>query len=771
MIRRLALSVIGKVQGVGFRPYVYRLAHELGLTGWVRNCGYKVNIEIQGNNEKIEEFKAALIERLPGSATLTHISEEFVTPLDLDLTFVILASDEGDGVDKATLTDRSVCSKCLAELFDPQNRRYHYPFISCSHCGPRNSIIKKMPYDRINTSMSDFPMCAQCEDEYVSPEFRRFHHQANSCAACGPKLEAYTSSGEKIHEIDMLQSVVNRLSNGQLVTIKGVGGFHILCDAEQESAVRQLRKMKQRPAKPFAIMCANIRSAQQWVEMSGSEEQLLLSSERPIVVLPMKVEVEKQSLQGIAPGLSSLGIILPYSPLQYMIFHQAVGRPAGNDWLNQVNPLTLAVTSANERGAPLATHLDDVLSLSQSEVSYLVNHTYKIQARNDDSVLLGRKKSAMMLRGGRGYAPIQIPLAIEGPPILALGAGLKSTISLTDGDQAFVSEYIGNLNTRVSCEVFVGLIERQSRLLNIRPEIVVHDLHPDMFSTRFARQYAEQKQIPSLGVQHHHAHIASVLAEQRIEQPVIGVALDGVGAGHHGQVWGGELLFVDGASYSRLGSLKPMPLPGGDKSASEPWRMAAGILHMLGYGDSITSRFNRKEASAVKFLLERNRNLVYTSSAGRLIEGVAALLGLVEKNNHEAQAAQWLESEAIRYGMVEPIKQGFTLKRSDALLVLDYLPLLQEMVEVRNVSYAAALFHATFAEGVAQWIDYAVQETAVESVVLAGGCFQNRLLLELLDKRLSELEINVLYSKMVPVNDSGISLGQAWVAIHKQRNL
>ncbi|MHB8167490.1 MAG: carbamoyltransferase HypF, partial [Sulfuricella sp.] len=679
--RAMRIRVRGQVQGVGFRPFVYRLALELGLSGWVLNDADGVEIEAQGGEAALE----ALLRRLKKDAPdLAQVDEVSAVPAEVlpRPGFAILESRSGH-VHTGIAPDAATCPACLAEIFDPANRRYRYPFTNCTHCGPRYTITRHLPYDRPNTSMAGFALCPACRREYDDPLERRFHAQPNACAVCGPRLALLERDGQPIRSDDLIAETVSRLRAGQVLAIKGIGGFHLMCDARNAEAVARLRQRKQREEKPFAVMLAGIASIAPWGVCGDSERQLLEARERPIVLLQKRPGCDAV-LPGVAPGMAELGVLLPYAPLHYLLFHQAAGRPDGTAWLATPQELALVCTSANPGDEPLVTGNAEALQRLSAIADAFVMHDRDIVVRCDDSVVRGeglgvRSKNHHLsafdltphsslfmphyqfIRRARGYTPRAIKLAQAGRSVLAVGGWFKNTVCLTRGDEAFLSQHIGDLDNAATCRSLEETAQHLMNVLEIEPEIVAHDLHPDFFSSRFAVDFARQGGIPVLAVQHHHAHIAAVMAEHGLAGPVLGLALDGVGLGRDGKAWGGELLRVDGASFERLGHLAELALPGGDRAAREPWRMAASVLHALGRGGEIERRFSHSAATAVRQMLEKNFNSPTTSSCGRLFDAAAGLLGVREVSAFEGQAAMLLEGLAQAYGPVAPMNGGYTL--------------------------------------------------------------------------------------------------------------
>jgi hydrogenase maturation protein HypF len=761
-VARFGVRVRGAVQGVGFRPFVYRLARELALAGWVRNDGAGVVIEVQGTATGIDRFVRRLSEDAPRLARVESVeTKEY--PLCTSAADFAIVESRGGPITTAVPADAAVCEDCLRELFDARDRRYRYAFINCTQCGPRYTITRALPYDRAQTSMSGFVQCPACLAEYTSPADRRFHAEPNACPECGPRLALVESTGQAIAG-DPIAATLARLAAGKIIAIKGLGGFHLACDARDTRAVTRLRKRKHREEKPFAVMVASTGSAATFATSSAGERALLDTPERPIVLLRKNARADA-ALAGVAPGLAWLGVMLPYTPLQYLIFHEAVGRPTGTTWLRETSDLVLVMTSANPGGEPLVTDNDEALARLAGIADAVLLHDRDIVARCDDSVVrLGAAKAPQFIRRARGYTPRPVKLARAGPSILATGAYLKNTVCVTRGDEAFLSPHIGDLDNATTCNSLVETVDHLCAVLDVAPDVVAHDLHPDFFSTRFAASYAEERGLPTVPVQHHHAHIAAIAAEHRYTAPLLGLALDGVGLGEDGAAWGGELLWVDAVNCHRLGHLAELKLPGGDRAAREPWRMAASALHQLARGEEITARFaSHAAAPAVAEMLERNVNCPTTSSMGRLFDAAAGLLGVRAVATFEGQAAMLLEGLADQYGAAAPDGRLFSIDNDG---VLDLTLLIERIADDRDTGYGAALFHSTLISALTAWVTRAADATGLRVVALGGGCFLNAILSPGLAQALVARNLTVLEARQAPPNDGGLSLGQAWVAMH-----
>jgi hydrogenase maturation protein HypF len=760
---RARIEVRGIVQGVGFRPFVYRLANALALDGWVRNDGAGVTIEVQGDPEQVARMAEQLEAQAPPRSRVDSIAVHACEPC-AGAGFSILESGGGH-LATSIGPDSTVCEDCLAELFDPGNRRYRYAFINCTHCGPRYTITRGLPYDRPMTSMAAFPQCPSCAAEYGAPAHRRFHAEPNACPNCGPTLELIDARGVRIDHVDPIAATLERLRRGEIVAIKGLGGFHLACDARNAEAVARLRLRKAREEKPFAVMAASVASLEPLAAITPADRALLTSAERPIVLLRKRGGTDA-SLPGVAPGLAWLGAMLPYTPLQYLLFHEAAGRPERTRWLEAEHDLVLVMTSANPGGEPLVIDNAEAVARLSGIVDASLTHNRAIVTRCDDSVLRASvhgDTGFQFIRRARGYTPRAIRLPRSGPSVVALGGHFKNTVCVTRGSEAFVSPHIGDLDNAPTCAALVEAVEHLTSILEVEPQRIAHDLHPDFFSTRHAARMAHRLGIPLVGVQHHHAHIAAVVAEHRVTTPVLGLALDGVGLGTDGSAWGGELLRVDGARFRRLGHLAPLKLPGGDVAAREPWRMAASALAACKRSSEIVARFaDEPAAAAVTAMLERNFNAPQTSSAGRAFDAAAGLLGVRRRMAFEGQAAMLLEGLAERHAASAPGRGLFSIGPHN-VLVLEAL--FSRLADERDAGQGAALFHATLIQALAEWVSRTADALDITIVACGGGCFLNAILAQGLRRALAARGIAMLEAMAVPPNDGGLSLGQAWVAM------
>lgn len=767
LLSRRAVRVRGQVQGVGFRPFVYRLAQDLALSGRVLNDGAGVQIEVQGSTARLDEFVDRLAREAPRLARIDAVEFRAAELRDDEQRFVIDASAAGPVLTGVT-PDSAPCADCIADMLDPDNRRWRYAFTNCTNCGPRYTITGALPYDRPNTSMAHFAQCPACKREYDMPLDRRFHAQPNACPVCGPQLSLLTPDGDTVPAIDPIATVLQRLLAGEIVAIKGLGGFQLACDARNADAVARLRLRKAREEKPFAVMVASAASGTVLAEVDEAERALLESPERPIVLLRQRPACAA-ALPGVAPGMTTLGVMLPSSPLHLLLFHEAAGRPSGTAWLDMPHPLVLVMTSANPGGEPLVIANDEAVLRLGTICDSLLVHDRDVLIRCDDSVVRSgpggpeattSNFAAAFVRRARGYTPVPIRLASGGPPTLAVGAFLKNTVCVARGDEAFLSQHIGSLDNAPTCRALDEAIDHLCKVLEISPQVIAHDLHPDFYSTRHAARLAQDLAVPRVAVQHHHAHIAAILAEHHVDGPVLGLALDGVGLGAEGGAWGGELLRVDGAACERVGHLREIALPGGDRAAREPWRMAAAVLHALGRADDISRRYDQPAARTVQQMLLQGVNCPLTSSMGRWFDAAAGLLGVRDRQSYEGQAPMLLEGLAARHGPVAALPGACSLHEG----VLDLLPLLAALADETDAARGAALFHATLVEALAHWCLTIAQHQRLDTVVLGGGCFNNVILSRGLQQRLTAERLHVLEARQAPPNDGGLSLGQAWVA-------
>lgn len=734
--QRLKIIVHGQVQGVGFRPHVYRTAKQLDLTGWVQNNASGVVIEIQG--KLVSEFLTQLKINLPLLAKIRNIEINQISSQSNEISFEIKASENGK-VNTIITPDNCICSECLHELFDPSSRYFRYPFLNCMHCGPRLTITRNLPYDRCQTSMDTFPLCKLCHTDYSNPDNRRYHAQPTACQNCGPQLAL------------PVDEIAKKILQGEIIALKGLGGYQLICDARNEDTLLKLRERKHRETKPFALMVANLKSAEMIVEISERGALLLQHSSRPIVLLRKK-DITLPNI--IAPGLNYLGVMLPYTPIHYLLFNVFSGKPNGCQWLEELQSTILVVTSANRGGDPLVIEDNLALSVLEPITNQIISYNRHIMTRIDDSVMHVINDAPLFIRRARGFVPDPIQLPHDIPPTLALGGHLKNTFCITRGDEAFVSQHIGSLNNKATIEFFHESLNHLLKFLDVTPERIAHDLHPNFYTS----QFAETQNIPTFAIQHHHAHLASVAAEHHIQYPALGLALDGYGYGFNGEAWGGELLLLENTTFKRLGCFVPLPQPGGDIAVLEPWRMAASVLYLLGKQEEIIKRFcNQPHAKFIHYLLEKRINSPMTTSCGRLFDAVSALLGIQLISQYEGEAAMRLESVVTN---PQVLSNGWQIVDSN----FDIMPTLEILSNKVEPIMGANLFHGTLIAGLAAWVKRFCREKEFDTVLLSGGCFLNKILSEGLFKSLSESGIQPLLPRKLPANDGGISLGQAWIA-------
>jgi hydrogenase maturation protein HypF len=785
-IERRRIIIHGIVQGVGFRPFVYGQALRWGLVGFVLNDSSGVTIEVEGSVEALDGFQCALREETPPLARIDSVATELLFPCH-DTAFIIAHSQAGAERQALISPDTVTCHDCLRELFDPQDRRYRYPFINCTNCGPRFTIVQDVPYDRDKTTMRVFPMCADCQAEYDNPLHRRFHAQPNACPVCGPHVSlTMWSFRNEMHASecsDPVATAAQYLARGTILAVKGLGGYHLACDALNEEAVQRLRQRKHREVKPFALMVPDLETAQQLCYVNDAEAALLQSRQRPIVLLARRLDCYMPP--GVAPVYNTLGVMLPYTPLHYLLLRDFIAA------IEPDSPAVLVMTSGNLSDEPIAYRDDDARQRLAPIAEGMLTHNRDIHMRCDDTVLRSIVGDGQFFRRSRGYAPDPIPLSLDlSVPLLACGGHLKNTFCLGKGRQAFVSHHIGDLENMETLTSFREGIEHFQRIFDIYPEVVAYDLHPEYLATK----YALDSDIPhKIGVQHHHAHIASVLAEHGLTGPVIGIAADGTGYGTDGAIWGCELMVADLLGFERLAHLRYVPLPGGEQAVHQPWRMAAVYLAQA-YGDAFLDldipfvrQLDRAKWRTLAQMIARNLNSPLTSSLGRLFDAVAALIGLRKDVLYEGQAAIELEVLACEEGY--PLdKVASVYRRGDGSastvpgreqsqpplhedqtpLAWDVAAMIRAIVEdiQQGVpsSRIAGRFHRSIAELLALACFDVREQSGLGVVALSGGVFQNRLLLEQLMARLEEMAFQVYINRRVPPNDGGLSLGQLAVA-------
>ena len=726
----------------------------MNLAGWVRNTPAGVEIELQGTSAGLDNFDKALRSSLPPLALITsHTCKDI--PVNDDSSFSILQSGTG-AAEIRIAPDSALCADCLRELFDPADRRYRYPFITCTNCGPRYSIITGTPYDRPKTTMAGFPLCPECLTEYEDPLDRRFHAQPIACHACGPHATLLSSSGEPISKRDeAVRQSIELLKQGAILAVKGIGGYHLAVDACNHEAVRRLRERKKRDEKPFAVMAASLQIARELADFDELEERLLTSPEAPVVIVRKHPDSGLSPL--IAPNNGWLGLMLPYAPLHHLLMRD--------------NFRALVMTSGNVSDEPVAFEDHDALQRLAGIADYFLLHDRPIHIRSDDSVLRVFQGKPLFYRRARGYAPRAITLPFAVPPLLAAGAELKSAVCLADGNRAFLSQHIGDLQNQSTFDSFAHTVSHLSGILQITPESVVCDLHPDYLSSRFA----EDSALPLLRVQHHHAHMASCMAENGLDGDVIGIIFDGTGLGADGTIWGGEFLTGGYTGCRRAAHFRPVPLPGGDAAVREPWRMAmAYLFQALGEAaftldHPVVRVLPEAERGLFAMMLKRGINSPLTSSCGRLFDAVAALLNLHHSVSYDGQGAIGLEALA-ESSENEPLGD-YPYKivlHGENPLQLDFSTMfsaiLGDIDAGRPAPVIARRFHQTVAAAAAEISLRISAETGLDRVVLSGGVFQNRLLSEMIYTALTVKGLTVYTHRLVPPNDGGIALGQTAIA-------
>jgi hydrogenase maturation protein HypF len=711
--QRLRVTLHGAVQGVGFRPFVYRLATEMSLTGWVLNSSGGLVVEVEGAPDELRRFEQRLEAERPKASMVTVRESEWI-PMQGSTKFEIHHSDTDSTKSVSVLPDLATCGDCHAELFDPANRRFQYPFTNCTNCGPRYTIVVDVPYDRPNTTMREFVLCPACLEEYENPINRRFHAQPNACPMCGPKLEG------------TIADTAAALQRGEIVALKGIGGFQLLVDARQPAAVARLRQRKHREEKPFALMMPSLETAREYCEIAPAEQELLESLAAPIVLLRPKSGTD--IAWNVAHCSPYLGVMLPYSPLHHLLMREC--------------SFPLIATSGNRTDEPIAIANEEATTRLKDIGDHFLMHNRPIVRACDDSVVRLTRGRAGILRRARGYAPLGIRLSRNVQPVLAVGGHLKNTVAIGVGQDVFVSQHIGDLGTFEARHAFERAIDDLCRLYSFKPEAVVCDLHPDYAST----DWAERSGLPIIRVQHHQAHVAACAAENNVEGPYLGVSWDGTGYGLDGTIWGGEFFRVENSHYERIAHLRPFGLPGGDAAVREGWRSAASVLFEALGSDAVDS--------PVRPMLERKINVVPTTSVGRLFDAVASILGLAQQNRFEGQAAMLLENEigSLRTEEAYPLAAG------------DWAPLIAEILRDKREGLPVPRIAARFHNALVNWILEVAAKSELKQIVLSGGVFQNRYLTEGTAAMLESLGFVVHTHRQVPPNDGGIALGQVVMA-------
>jgi hydrogenase maturation protein HypF len=812
---RLKIAVRGAVQGVGFRPHVFRLASELGLRGWVKNSSQGVFLEVEGLPVALEGFRLRLESEKPPRSFIQSLEASWLDAAGY-AGFEIRESETGGDKTALVLPDIATCPDCLREIFDPNNRRYRYPFTNCTNCGPRFSIIESLPYDRANTSMKAFTMCPQCQAEYDDPANRRFHAQPNACPVCGPHLELWECGDmsplskrghvRALQNNDALPASAQAIREGKIVAVKGLGGFHLMVAASDDKAVRQLRERKHREEKPFALMFPSLERIRAECEVSSGEERLLRSPESPIVLLKKIVNRKSPIANAVAPGNPSLGAMLPYTPLHHLLMAEL--------------RFPVVATSGNLSDEPICTDEREAWERLAGIADVFLVHNRPIVRHVDDSIVRLMLDRELVLRRARGYAPLPIQLrSAEGGvrkaargdvrpaktpnselrtpnSVLAVGAHLKNTVALSIGSQVFISQHIGDLETEQAHAAFRRVIADFQTLYETKPQIIAADLHPDYLSTQFAREAVApassleftlqrapgeqpadrlKPELQLVGVQHHVAHVLSCMAENELSPPVLGVAWDGTGYGLDGAIWGGEFFLVTDENVERIAHLRPFPLPGCDQAVKEPRRAAFGLLYKWSEGDDdLLSRMQQKvahgfsveELATLRTMLEKKLNSPVTTSMGRLFDAVASLVNLRQQIRHEGQAA--MELEFALDGIETEERYALSLVSRPSSLVLDWSPMIEAILsDVENgvkVGVLSARFHNALVEAIIAVAKHAGQNR----VALSGGCFQNRYLTERAVRRLREEKFRPYWHQRVPPNDGGVALGQVVAALRRK---
>ncbi len=783
------LEINGVVQGVGFRPFLFTLAKQYDLTGEVYNTPGGVLAIVEGCAKSIDKFIHDIQAKQPLLASVNHIAAQQI-PVKGFKDFQIIQSKSSDSSDTLISPDVSICADCLFEMLDPNNRRFEYPFINCTNCGPRFTIIKDIPYDRPKTSMNDFQMCTDCLKEYEDPMNRRFHAQPNACKVCGPNVFLTDNSGRKIdlQPKDVLEMAGDLLKKGKILAIKGLGGFHLAVDASNDKAVHLLRQKKQRPHKPFALMARPVLKIEpvskifEYVHVSDKENRLLNSFRRPIVLLEKKILLKRKQTAGntwlspaIAPLNSCLGVMLPYTPLHYLLLEKG--------------PDILVMTSGNRPGEPLSIDNKDALDAFSHIADYFLFHDRDIYFRADDSIVRVQAGHTRFFRRSRGYAPLPLELDMvldkNLPSILGCGAGMKNTICLTKKSRAFLSQHIGEIDNHKVYDFYCRSIDHLKKILNINPKIIAHDMHPDYMSTQYAKNLARTGK-KSVAIQHHHAHAVSCMAENSINEPVIAITLDGTGYGTDGNIWGGEILLCTHADFTRKAHLSYINMPGGDKAVLEPWRMAASVLFKT-FGTSFMDldiqyiqEMDTKKLEFIIEMIQKGLNSPLTSSAGRLFDAVSSLLCQRHIISHESQAAMELEYIAAEpkfknkqtpyaFSIIEKNSSSKNIHNSDKCFEIDFMPCICEIVDdllyKTSNSIISQRFHQTMITSFAQTAKRIALATEIDKIVLSGGVFNNNMILTGMIKALEENNLKVFTHSKVPAGDGGICLGQVVSAV------
>lgn len=756
------IHILGAVQGVGFRPFVYRLAKELNLSGWVLNSSQGVTIEAEGNREVLEKFLLRLEKEKPVMSFI-HSLEYSSHDAEGYVNFEIRHSQSGGAKTAIILPDIATCTDCINELSDPDNRRYRYPFTNCTNCGPRYSIITSFPYDRPNTSMKNFIMCERCMSEYEDPDDRRFHAQPNACPDCGPHLELWDQLGNVLAcKNDALFLSANMIREGKILALKGIGGFQLIADARSKETVDLLRKRKHRDEKPFALMYPNLESVKKDCIFSALEERLLLSPSSPIVLLQKRISDESNYsmiASSVAPGNPNLGVMLPYTPLHHLLMSEL--------------DFPVVATSGNLSDEPICIDEHEALLRLKNIADFFIVHNRPIIRHIDDSVVRMILDRVQILRRARGYAPLPVYLKEHISEMIAVGGHLKNTVALSRGNEIFISQHIGDLETAEAYSAFTKVITDLKELYEINPEKIICDLHPEYLSTKYAGKFNGEV----ISVQHHYSHVRACMADNDLEDTVLGVSWDGTGYGTDGTIWGGEFLLVKEESsdeFIRAGHLRQFRLPGGEASIKEPARTALGMLHEI-FGDEVFDHtdliplkyFSKKDLLVLRQAINKKINTPVTSSAGRIFDGVAALIGLRQKASFEGQAAMELE-----FVIESGIDESYSFKIGDnKLCIIDWEPMILQIIEDLKTKTGTGIIAAKFHNTMSEIIVGMAEKTGEPKIVLTGGCFQNKYLTEKTVERLKQEGFHPYWHQRIPPNDGGISAGQIMAAAKLKKNL
>lgn len=741
------IQICGFVQGVGMRPFVYKTAKSLNLTGFVKNKGSSVSIAVSGEKKEIDQFLFELTHNLPCNAKINDLKITPKTKLNFK-DFKIISSSQDKTSNGFILPDIAICNECMEDIRNSRDRRFEYAFTNCTNCGPRYSIINDLPYDRINTSMHSFSMCPECRDEYKNPETRRFHAQPNCCPSCGPKYYLLNSKGELIECDSPIEQTKQLLKEGNIIAIKGIGGYHLVCNAQDDNAIATLRKRKKRPQKPFAIMASEIDAVRYICKLSSYEEEIITNNKRPIVLLNKRVHHILP--ESIAPGLNQYGVMLPYSPLHYFIFDEVMKY--------------LVMTSGNISEMPICYKDKDAVEHLNQVADYFLVHDREIMTPIDDSVVKVLDSDVLISRCGRGYAPTALPLNTSFE-VLSFGGNQKTSVCFIHKGAAHISQYLGELNNLDACNEYTKVINRLSRLLKANPQFVVHDLHPNYFSTQYAKTFGKE----AILVQHHHAHMAGCMAEHGLTGDVIGIIFDGTGMGTNGTLWGGEFLVGNRSKFQRAGHLECVMLQGADSSIKEPWKCAAAYLYTLNEDlDSFLPDIERLPLETVKKAIENELNCYKSSSMGRFFDCIAALVLRRTHISYDAQAAIELENivdakimDYYYFSIDESDKDGSFILGYKSILI----GVIEDLRKCQPISLISAKFHNTICKATVACAIRIREKYKMNDIVLSGGVFENSYLLKNINLGLKESGFHVFFNKKVPLNDGGLSFGQASAAV------